>query len=90
MQMNAKSGKIDPNILVGVLVAAAVVVGIVSVVKLDVAGNRGNRLGKEFKYDIAKLAQVDPNLILYEESAEPIGRSQGHRHQCKRLDLCRR
>ena len=73
MQMNAKSGKIDPNILVGVLVAAAVVVGIVSVVKLDVAGNRGNRLGKEFKYDIAKLAQVDPNLILYEESAEPIG-----------------
>ncbi len=71
--MDRRSGKIDTNILVGVLVAAAVAVGIVSVVKLDVVGNRGSRLGKEFKYDIAKLAQVDPNLIDYEESAEPIG-----------------
>jgi hypothetical protein len=68
-----KRSKIDVNILIGVLVAAAVVVGVVSVVKLDVAGNRGSGLGKEFKYDIAKLAKVDPNLIVYEESAEPIG-----------------
>jgi len=67
-----KRRKIDVNILVGLLVAAAVVVGIVSVVKLDVAGNRGSGLGKEFTYDIAKLAHVDPNLIVYEESAEPI------------------
>ena len=69
-QMKTRSGKIDTNILVGVLVALAVVVGIVSVVKLDVVGNRGSGLGKEFKYDIAKLAYVDPNLILYEESAK--------------------
>ena len=71
--MNVRSGKIDTNILVGVLVALAVVVGIVSVVKLDVAGNKGSGLSKDFKYDIAKLAYVDPNLILYEESAKAIG-----------------
>ena len=71
--MKRRPGKIDVNILIGLLVAAAVVVGIVSIVKLDVAGNRGSGLSKEFKYDIAKLAHVDPNLILYEESAEPIG-----------------
>ncbi len=70
--MKRRPGKIDANILVGVLVAAAVVVGIVAVVKLDVAGNKGSGLSKEFKYDIAKLAYVDPNLILYEESAGPI------------------
>jgi len=71
--MNGRSGKIDTNILVGVLVALAVVVGIVSVLKLDVVGNKGSGLSKDFKYDIAKLAYVDPNLILYEESAKPIG-----------------
>ena len=71
--MNGRLGKIDTNMLVGVLVALAVVVGIVSVVKLDVAGNKGSGLSREFKYDIAKLAYVDPNLILYEESAKPIG-----------------
>lgn len=71
--MNRISGKIDTNILVGVLVAAAVVVGIVSVVKLDVVGNKGSGLSGEFKYDIAKLAYVDPNLIMYEESAKVIG-----------------
>ncbi len=72
IQMKRRAGKIDVNILVGVLVAAAVVVGIVSVVKLDVVGNKGSGLSKEFRYDIVKLAHVDPNLICYEESAEPI------------------
>jgi len=71
--MNRRSGKVDTNILVGVLVTLAVVVGIVSVVKLDVVGNKGSGLSGEFRYDIAKLAYVDPNLILYEESAKPIG-----------------
>jgi hypothetical protein len=70
--MKRELGKIDTNILVGALVALAVVVGIVSVVKLDVAGNKGSGLSKEFKYDIAKLAHVDPNLIVYEESARSI------------------
>ena len=58
-----KTGKINVNILIGVLVAAAVVVGIVSIVKLDVAGNRGSGLGKEFKYDIAKLAKVNQSTV---------------------------
>ncbi len=70
--MNRISAKIDTNILVGVLVGLAVVVGIVSVLRHDVVGDKGSGLGKEFKYDIAKLAYVDPNLILYEESGKPI------------------
>lgn len=70
--MNDRPGKINANLLVGVLVALAVIVGIVSVWKQDVVGNRGSGLSSDFKYDIAKLARVDPNLILYEESAEPI------------------
>ncbi|MHC4329760.1 MAG: NHL repeat-containing protein [Planctomycetota bacterium] len=67
--MNSTSGKLNINILVGVLIALAIVVGIIAVVGLDVLGNKGV---KEFAYDIRELAHVDPNLILYEESARAI------------------
>ena len=67
--MNSTSGKLNINIFVGVLIALAVVVGIIAVVGLDVLGNKGV---KEFAYDIRELAHVDPNLILYEESARAI------------------
>ena len=70
--MKENLGKIDANILVGVLVAAAVVVGILAVVKLDVIGENGSGLSDEFKYDVAELTYIDPNLILYEESAKAI------------------
>lgn len=59
--------------LVGLFVALAIVVGIVSVMKHDAIGDKGSGLSKDFKYDIAKLAYIDPNLIAYEESARPIG-----------------
>ena len=70
--MKEEKGTIDTNMLVGVLVALAVVVGIVAVLKLDVVGKKGSGLSEDFKYDIAELAYIDPNLILYEESAEAI------------------
>ncbi|UCF17843.1 MAG: hypothetical protein JSW59_10330 [Phycisphaerales bacterium] len=70
--MNRRSGKINANMLVVVFVAGAVVIGIVAVVKLDVVGEKGSGLSKEFKYDVAELTYIDPNLILYEESAEAI------------------
>ena len=70
--MKERRGKLDANLLVGALVALAVVVGIVAVVKLDVVGKKGSGLSGEFKYDVAKLTYIDPNLILYEESAEAI------------------
>ncbi|MHC4752788.1 MAG: NHL repeat-containing protein, partial [Planctomycetota bacterium] len=39
---------------------------------LDTTGKKGGGLGKEFMYDITELKQIDPNLILYEESTQPI------------------
>jgi len=66
--------------VVGVLVGLAVVVAVVAVVRLDVFGDKGSGLSKEFTYDVAELARVDPNLILYEESAGAIetGFSDAH------------
>lgn len=70
--MNERTGRINVNLLVGVLVVLAIVVAIISVARQDAVGNKGSGLSKDFKYDIAKLARVDPNLILYEESGEPL------------------
>ena len=47
-------------------------VAVVAVVRLDVLGSKGGGLGKEFKYEVNELARIDPNLILYEESAGAI------------------
>lgn len=78
--MNRISGTTDNKTLAGVLVGLAAVVAIVAVTKLDVFGDKGSGLSQEYTYDIAKLAHVDPNLILYEESAGPIqtGFSEAH------------
>lgn len=70
--MKTRPGKIDANLLIGLLVAVAVVVGIIAVLKLDVVGNKGSGLSEEFKFNVAELAYIDPNLILYEESEQAI------------------
>jgi hypothetical protein len=70
--MNATSGKVDARLLVSVLVAAAVLVAVIAVVRHDVTGYKGNGLGKQYDYDVGDLTHVDPNLILYEESGNAI------------------
>ncbi len=71
--MNRSAGTSNIKPLVGVLVALAVIVALLALARLDVFGGKGSGLRQEFTYDIAELAHVDPNLILYEESAGPIG-----------------
>jgi hypothetical protein len=70
--MNRITGAVNSKIVIGVLIVLAVVVAVVAVVKLDVLGSKGGGLSREFKYEVDKLAYIDPNLIIYEESAEPI------------------
>ena len=69
-KMNRVTGTINTKIIIGVLITLAVVVGVVAVVRLDVVGNKGGGLGKEFKYDVNKLTHIDPNLIIFEESGK--------------------
>lgn len=70
--MNRRTGITNIEILVGVLIVLAIIIGTVAVVRLDTTGEKGSGLGKEFIYDIEDLAKIDPNLILYEEAAQPI------------------
>jgi hypothetical protein len=70
--MNRITAAANIKIVIGMLITLAVVVAVVAVVKLDVVGSKGGGLGKEFKYEVNELARIDPNLILYEESADAI------------------
>jgi len=65
-------GKVDTRWAVAVLVAAAVVIAVVAVVRFDTTGRKGSGLSSEYAYDLAKLATIDPNLILYTQSGPAV------------------
>jgi hypothetical protein len=67
-----KTAAANTKTVIGVLITAAVVVAVAAIVRLDVLGRKGGGLSKEFKYDVDDLAYIDPNLILYEESADAV------------------
>jgi len=71
-KMSRRMGITNIEILAAVLVVLAIIIGTVAVVWLDTTGEKGSGLGKEFIYDVKDLAKIDPNLILYEESADAI------------------
>ncbi len=56
------------KILIGVLIALAIVIAVVALVRLDTTGKKGSGLGKEYLYEIE--AKIDPNLIIYEQLGE--------------------
>ena len=70
--MAREAGKIDGKLLLVVLVVVVAAVGLVAVLQLDTTGRSGSGLSDAFSYDLTELARVDPNLILYEEVAQPL------------------
>jgi hypothetical protein len=70
--MLKEEAKIDSRFLIGVLLAIAVAVAIISVTTLDTTGKKGSGLSSVYDYDPLKLAGFDPNLIIYEESAPEV------------------
>ncbi len=78
--MRKISGITKSEILVGLLVAVSVVTGIIVLVRFDITGEKGSGLNKEFVYDIEDKIRIDPNLLLYAESSDPIsvGFSKSH------------
>ncbi len=70
--MNKQFGTINVRILSFGVIAVAVIIAIVALVRLDITGEKGSGLGVEFIYDIEALTKVDPDLLIYEESVRPI------------------
>ncbi len=65
-------GKVDTRWAVATLVVAAVVLAAVAVLRLDTTGKRGSGLSGEYAYDLAELAKIDPDLILYAQSGPTV------------------
>ncbi|MHC4061853.1 MAG: NHL repeat-containing protein [Planctomycetota bacterium] len=71
--MNNRLGMVNNKISIGALIALAVVIAVLAVVRLDMTGEKGSGLGEAYTYDLEELAKIDPNLILYEELLPTIG-----------------
>jgi hypothetical protein len=70
--MDRRLGAMDIKAFIGILIGLVVVIAVVAVIRLDTTGEKGSGLGTDFDYDIEQLGKIDPNLILFEESAKPI------------------
>jgi len=68
--VKSRFGAVNIKIFIGILIGMAVVIAVVALIRLDITGNKGSGLGNEYLYEIDFT--IDPNLILYEESLEPI------------------
>jgi hypothetical protein len=70
--MAKPQNKTDLKMFIGLIVGFACVVAVIAMLRLDTTGRQGSGLGKEFEYNLEQLGKIDPNLILYRESAKPI------------------
>lgn len=83
--MKNRSGIAIARILVPLIVAAALVVAIVVLLKYDGTGSGGNRLSSPFVYDIGEMAKIDPNLIMYKRESLTVQTGFAKSH-CLALD----
>ncbi|HEG44208.1 MAG TPA: hypothetical protein ENH94_09190 [Phycisphaerales bacterium] len=70
--MNNRPGMTKFEAIACAIVVLAIVIGLVSLLRLDVTGERGSGLRSDFVYDVSDLTKVDPALILYDESGVTI------------------
>jgi hypothetical protein len=63
-------GVVNIKIFIGFLIGAAVIAALIALVRLDITGEGGSGLIDEYSYEIDFT--IDPNLIIYEQSLEPI------------------
>ncbi len=68
--MFKRSGTSNTDILIAVIIVLALVVGLVAFLGIDTTGRKGSGLGEEFAYDLSEQRQIDPELILYNQSGE--------------------
>ncbi|MHC4639709.1 MAG: hypothetical protein ACYTBV_19760 [Planctomycetota bacterium] len=70
--MYKKTGITNIEIIAGVVLAILIGIALASVLLWDTYGEKGSGLGKDFLYDLKELGKIDPALITYEESAQPL------------------
>ncbi|MHC5097435.1 MAG: NHL repeat-containing protein [Planctomycetota bacterium] len=69
--MKKPKGKIQSGLLTGLVLAVAIGAGVVAFILFDASGTKST-LGPEYSYDIEQYAKIDPSLIVYQQTGEPI------------------
>ncbi len=69
--MNSTKG-FDYQWLIGVIIGFALFAGLFSFFVSDRFEDKSSELGQKFEYNLDNLRKIDPSLILYEETHEPI------------------
>ncbi|MHC4554840.1 MAG: hypothetical protein ACYSUS_06025 [Planctomycetota bacterium] len=69
--MKKPKGKIQSGLLTGLVLAVAISAGVVAFILSDASGTKST-LGPEYSYDIEQYAKIDPSLIVYQQTGEPI------------------
>ena len=69
--MKNPKGKIQSGLLTGLVLAVAIGAGVVAFILFDASGTKST-LGPEYSYDIEQYAKIDPSLIVYQQTGEPI------------------
>lgn len=70
--MKKRSGKIQSEVLIGVVLAVAIAAGVAAFFLFDASGTKST-LAPEYKYDIEPYAKIDPALIQYKQVGDVIG-----------------
>jgi hypothetical protein len=70
--MKERFGKINPGVFGVAGAVVFIAIAVLAIMRFDTTGEKGSGLGKAYEYDLSKIARVDPNLILYRESANAI------------------
>ncbi|NQT13668.1 MAG: hypothetical protein HQ582_13025, partial [Planctomycetes bacterium] len=68
--MDNRPAVISPNVWIAAVVLVAIGVGVVAVLRIDRAGNRGSGLSDRFDYKIKQYEKIDPALIEYDQTGE--------------------
>jgi len=69
--MKNKTAKIHSGLLTGLVLAVAIGAGVVAFFLFDASPDKTS-LPSEYTYDIEQYAKIDPSLILYQQTGEPI------------------
>ncbi|MBN1973090.1 MAG: hypothetical protein JW787_05590 [Sedimentisphaerales bacterium] len=70
--MTNHSAASENKALIGIIISIVCIVGVIAVLRFDATGEKGSGLGSDFEYNIEELSKIDPNLIIFKDSASPI------------------
>jgi len=70
--VTCKTGKTNTGLVAGIVIAVAIILSIVSVVRYDTTGEKGSGLSAEYQYDISEYAKIPAEMIIYQQVGNPI------------------